>query len=57
MKNKPIYTYVSWKSFILNAKIGSINPYKKYPRDPDKAANKYLGFESNWNAVICIFYF
>ncbi len=57
MKNKPIYTYVSWKSFILNAKIGSINPYKKYPRDPDKAANKYLGFESNWNAVIFIFYF
>jgi hypothetical protein len=47
MKNSPISTCDSLKSFILNAKIGSINPYRKYPSDPENAANKYFGFDKS----------
>lgn len=47
VKNKPTCTWVKSNYFILKARIGSMKPYKKYPRVPENAANVNSGYFSS----------
>lgn len=54
IKKRPIYTYERLNQLTLKASIGSIKPQRKYPKVPDRAAKKNLGYLSNSKVPIII---